>query len=95
MTRRGYNGWKNYETWCVSLWIDNEAPSYRYWRDAAEEAKKEGGKKSEIIGRLATRLHNEIAEGAPELGASMWADLLGAALGEVYWYEIAKNILSE
>lgn len=24
-----YNGWKNYETWNVPLWIDNSEPMYR------------------------------------------------------------------
>lgn len=24
-----YNGWKNWETWNVNLWIDNEEPTYR------------------------------------------------------------------
>jgi hypothetical protein len=36
-TNEGYNGWTNYETWCVSLWIDNEEPSYRHWQAVAQE----------------------------------------------------------
>lgn len=32
-----YNGWTNYETWAVKLWIDNEEPSYRYWRETTRE----------------------------------------------------------
>ncbi len=27
-----YNGWTNYETWAVSLWIDNDHATYAYWR---------------------------------------------------------------
>ena len=25
-----YNGWANYETWNVALWMDNEETSYQY-----------------------------------------------------------------
>lgn len=28
-----YNGWPNYETWNVMLWMDNDEPSYRFYRD--------------------------------------------------------------
>lgn len=31
-----YNGWTNYETWCVHLWLSNEEGSYRYWREEAQ-----------------------------------------------------------
>lgn len=39
---RGYNGWTNYETWAVALWIGNEEGSHRYWEcDQAEECYRE------------------------------------------------------
>jgi hypothetical protein len=35
---RGYNGWTNYETWAVALWIGNEPGSYEHWeQDQAGE----------------------------------------------------------
>lgn len=33
-----YNGWTNYETWNVKLWIDNEEPSYKLWREITKNA---------------------------------------------------------
>ena len=26
-----YNGWTNYETWCVNLWITNDQGTQSYW----------------------------------------------------------------
>ncbi len=31
----GYNGWKNYETWNVALWLGNDEMLYRLARNAA------------------------------------------------------------
>lgn len=98
-----YNGWTNYETWNVALWIDNEEGSYRYWRDTmrdlwdhAEAHPHEHWTRSEQARfTLADRLKNELEESKPELGASMWSDLLNAALSEVNWNEIAGNWLAE
>jgi hypothetical protein len=31
-----YNGWSNYQTWNVMLWLDNDQGSYYLVRDQAE-----------------------------------------------------------
>lgn len=96
---REYNGWTNYETWAVNLWIGNEEGSYNYWQEAAQECndlpRHEIFKERTAAIALAERLKDEITKGAPELGASMYSDLLGAALSEVNWHEIAEGLLEE
>jgi len=105
----GYQGWKNYETWCVNLWLANEEPSYRYWRDAALDAWQEAPDDENHQGespiwtlsecarfRLADKLKDEVACGVPAACAgTMWDDLLGAALDEVEWGEIANALLED
>lgn len=100
-----YNGWTNYETWNVALWLDNEQSSERYWRCAAQDAWDESPADDAVVRgtwtreeaakyNLADKLKNEITDSVPDLGASMWSDLLGAALSEVNWDEIAENWLA-
>lgn len=100
-----YNGWTNYETWNVKLWIDNEEPSYRYWKEVASTAWEDAEPdriftKSEAARRvLATQLEDEISE-IPDnindaIGGTMYDDLLGAALSDVRWDEIANSLLEE
>lgn len=87
MTKSEYNGWYNYETWAVNLWLDNDEDSQSYWAERAMEALDENDGE---VGDAASDLSNEIEESikndAPELGACLYADLLGAALSEVNWY---------
>lgn len=106
-----YNGWKNYETWNVKLWIDNEQGSHEYWNEAAREVwaeaetrrpAYEGQTREQIfLYDLSERLKNEFEEAEQDIleqskiQASMWADLLGAALSEVNWYEIAETYLDD
>ena len=83
----GYNGWTNYETWCVKLWMDNEEGSYRYWLEKAEEDDVDASDLAEII-------QCEHEEALPNL-EGFAADLLNTALSEVNWVEIAESLIED
>lgn len=100
-----YNGWTNYETWCVNLWWNNDEGSYNditeRARRAWDEAEADGynTRKDNATRDLADDLKACVEELKDEwLGdrqSSMFADLLGAAISEVNWYEIAEGMLEE
>jgi hypothetical protein len=101
-----YQGWPNYETWAVKLWMDNDEGSYLYWGEQAREAKRQAPSCEPVQQgiwsaddapryTLADQLKEEVTEGAPDLGASMYADLLGAALEGVKWNRIAESLLED
>lgn len=95
MDRRGYNGYTNYETWVVCLWIDNTEGDYRYWREIAEEALESAdGDRDQARTDLADLLKDALNEAAPSV-EGLWADLLQGALSEVDWYEVAETRLPE
>lgn len=69
METKTYNGYTNYETLAVALWIDNEQSSQQYWESVADELSNpeyiadENTQKC----RLADRLKDEHEEALPEL----------------------------
>ena len=109
----GYNGWKNYETWAVALWIDNEEWSQERAQEIARDARREGPAHVNVRSGIwdAARaevyiLSDEIKTWVrdtpqdyggmlPDLGATLAADLMGAALDEVDWREIAEHYLAD
>ncbi len=48
MKDREYNGWPNYETWNVMLWLDNDEEMYRYYRSRARQMRILGRNAKEI-----------------------------------------------
>lgn len=100
-----YNGWKNYETWCVKLWIDNEEGSYNYWREQARRAVWDLPEKGDedyederenAISHVADCLAAGHEEYIERLGlAGFAADLMNASLGEVDWHEIAESLIED
>lgn len=84
-----YNGWKNYETWVVNLWIDNDQGFADTWRERAEEVRDVSDLADEM-----QQFYTELAE--TEIPASgMFADLFNSALREVSWYDIAENYIDD
>lgn len=87
-----YNGWSNHSTWCVNLWLENDEGSYRYWRDMARECLRlDREDKAGAASGLASNMKIELTENMPDLGATVWADLLQSSFSDVDWYEIAKS----
>jgi len=91
-----YEGWSNYETWAVNLWLSNDELSYRTVMEWARESRagEDRHDYDEPRFRLADRLKETLEEDMPDLGASMWSDLLRAGFAEVDWTEIAESWLA-
>ncbi len=100
---RTYNGYTNYETWNVALWIDNEQGPQNYWLETAAQCLADAPNASQVAEKiwtveqaakfaLADQLKEWHQENVPEI-SGCYADLLGAALSEVNWDEIAGNLL--
>lgn len=89
-----HNGWTNYETWAVALWIDNEQGSQEYWREQAEtfiERHDDPAMRRVLFG---DQIKAEHEESLPEL-QGFAADLLNAAMDSVNWREIASHLIEE
>ena len=100
------NGYANYETWAVALWLNNDAGTQDYWHDVANQCREAAPGASQVQDgcwtvedatrfKLANRLKDEVTDGSPVIDeASLYSDLLGSALHEVHWVEIADSILA-
>lgn len=103
--KSGYQGWKNHETWGVALWIDNERSLYEERRYMTRE-RWSAARSHENVPAVWTRsqaaqftlaesLKEWVEEMAPELGATLYSDLMSWALAEVDWDELADSWLNE
>lgn len=100
-----YNGWSNYETWCVSLWLSNNEYDYLNIQEKIAELKKtpeiytfdglQDPMKRPIKNSLSDWLKEIIVENNPIEKASVYLDLLTKAIDNVDFNEIAENYLEE
>lgn len=97
-----YNGWSNYETWVVNLWLGNDESSYNTCRTLAQRCYEEAvadqvlSRKERACYQLANELKEMVEDGNPLASeASVYSDLLNASISEVNWKEIANSLLQE
>ncbi len=102
MCNEKYNGWANYETWLAALWLDNDEFSQgvtmQLMRNAWKDAKADWylTRAQAAASKLADTLKALIEEDNPlEDQATMYADLMNAAIGEVDFCEIAEHYISD
>ena len=93
-----YNGWSNYETWCVNLWLDNDEYSQRELRcfaeQCVEDAQIDGSDKSHAVYECSKMIQESVELMMPDI-EGLFADLLNSALSEVNYYEIAEYIVND
>lgn len=81
-----YNGWRNYPTWNVALWLSNDPVTDHDTRSLLDSC--------ETVYEYADALKqyvNDMQELTQLPVTGMFADLLGFALRSVDWDEIAEN----
>ena len=87
-----FNGWPNYETWCVNLWLTNEPGTYGALDAIAHDRAIDSNTSGDLnIFMKAEVLKDRVLEMAPLDGATMFVDLLQSALNNVDWSEIIRN----
>lgn len=96
-----YNGWTNFETWLVSLHIDNDQYEQQRWAERAEELLKgRDHTDNDVLGNVAYDLSKEIKDAheegyteAMEKLSGVHNDMIRAAYSEVNWLEVARSIV--
>lgn len=91
MEHKEYNGWFNYETWLVNLWLSNDQDSYDMVRDLITDPYGD-----RAVFDLADALKKYIEESNPLADqANLFSDLINAAIGEVNFDEIAEHWIDD
>ena len=95
-----YNGYTNYETWCIKLWIDHDQDRQEYWAEKVQEAWEDSdtmnilSHKERAAQELSEVVKAEFEENNPLANkANVYSDLINAGLSEVNWYEIALSLI--
>ena len=81
-----YNGWKNWETWCVNLWLDNDSPATSdYLYELSNRKHNAPHILADILREQVNTWWYDLVELHELPSASMWSDLMTGTLQGVDW----------
>jgi hypothetical protein len=93
MNNKEYNGHYNYETWLVSLHIDNEQHYEREVQNLANNARNQYELAKDIKSFVEENMIKD--ENGKDITNCFLNDLINATLSEVNWQELAEGYVQE
>lgn len=85
MDQQSYNGWANYNTWLVNLWLTND----EYTEEGLRVAVRYGGHDG------ARDYVDELLDDSGIANGTMWYDMIRSCLDDVDWRELAGHYKDE
>lgn len=96
MSDKTYNGWTNYATWLVNLWIDNDPYLTEQFSNECCGLFGSWEEKDDVDWRLGDYIKEVMEEIIEEQGVEGFVlDLVNSAMSEVNWREIAGHYCDE
>ena len=95
MSDNDYNGWTNYETWNVVLWIDNDEGLYGFVRDGLEDLLDRNGNDWENISltELKELVYDAFGACSSGYGGKATPDGVRILDPKINWSEVSDMLL--
>jgi len=87
--KEGYNGWTNWETWVVNLWMDNDGLSNFF----GEQIEADPRLSSRDLGKAIEEYYDDEQDRVMGRDAGLFGDIVTNTLKEVNWTEIADGVI--
>lgn len=95
MSDNDYNGWKNFETWNVNLWIQNDEGLYGFVRDGLEDLLDNHGNDWENVSlrEIKELVIDAFGTCSPGFGGKATPDGVRLTDARIDWNEISDAFL--
>ena len=80
-----YEGWKNWETWCIGLWLDSEPHTSKYLYELSNRKHNAPHVLADMLREQVNTWWHDLVELHELPSASMWTDLMVGTLQSVDW----------
>lgn len=93
MKNEEHQGWTNYETFIVALWMENERTTYEQWKTRSIQYLRDAEPKRKEAWQFGEEVKEWVESKAESVDGFM-RDLLNGAIAEVNWNELGAHWLS-